>query len=989
VTFRVPGPNPGGGRQVVLPRWPRFVIPAVVIVVVAAVLVAVVAGIWTDYLWYNSVYQTRVFGTTYSTKWLLFVVTAVFMSGVVGLNLVVAYRLRPQDPPSGPGHQGVEAYRQAIDPHRRAVMIVVLGLIGLITGLAAASNWRTWLLFINRVPFGRQDPQFHLDISFFVFVYPFLRMLLSFLFAAVLLSLVLSAAVHILYGGLRIARHARPSIGARAQLLVLVGVFVALKAAAYWVDRYGINFSQRGVVQTGASYTDVNAVLPAKTVLAVIAVICAVLLLAGAFRRSALLPGIGFGLLVLSAVLIGGVYPFIIQQFVVGPNQQAKERPYIRREIYNTRLAYNVAGTKVIPYPASATQPRAALAKEAAAVPDFRLQDPDVSSIAFQQLQQVKGYYQFAGVLAMDRYIFGPNPVPQDTVVGVRDMAGPPAGQVNWVSTHLIYTHGYGAVASTAARTQPNGNPNFIEGNIPPRGVLGLKQPRVYFGHEGASYVIVGGHQRELDFPNESSRGQSNTTYHGTGGVPVGSFGDRLLFAIRFRELNILISSAIDANSRIMYIRDPLERVQKVAPFLTLDGDPYPVVVRGQILWVVDGYTTTDDYPYSKRINLDQGTSSTYSPNGLAVGPNGQVNYVRNSVKATVNAYTGAVHIYQWGNASPVLKSWMKSFPGLVSPERAIPSELLPHLRYPEVLFDAQRDILTQFHVTDPASFYGGQNFWEIPADPTAPEKFQISQPPYYLTLNMPGVSGPEFSLTTLFTPRNRPNLAAYMAVNSNPVDPSGGYGKITLLQLPQATAIPGPQQVQSNFEGFAAASEQLKLLRGGGSKVTLGNQVTVPLGGSLLSVEPVYVSASSVTNTGAYPQLQRFLAFYYFGGGAAGNKVGFGNTLTDALAQVFGAAGQTPTGPGGPPGGRVSAQVRQFLAEAEAAYNQAQSDLHAGRLDLYYQDILKMKTALDAARNAAKPAKAGQHGSSSPTPSPSVSAPASPSASPSATHSP
>ncbi len=249
---------------------------------------------------------------------------------------------------------------------------------------------------------------------------------------------------------------------------MLVGVFVALKAAAYWVDRYGINFSQRGVVQTGASYTDVNAVLPAKTVLAVIAVICAVLLLAGAFRRSSLLPGIGFGLLVLSAVLIGGVYPFIIQQFVVGPNQQAKERPYISREITQTRIAYNVAGTQVIPYPASATQPRAALAKEAAAVPDFRLQDPDVSSIAFQQLQQVKGYYQFAGVLAMDRYIFGPNPVPQDTVVGVRDMAGPPAGQVNWVSTHLIYTHGYGVVASTAARTQPNGNPNFIEGNIPP-----------------------------------------------------------------------------------------------------------------------------------------------------------------------------------------------------------------------------------------------------------------------------------------------------------------------------------------------------------------------------------------------------------------------------------------------------------------------------------------------------------------------------------------
>ena len=366
MTFRVPGPHqPGGGRPVVLPRWPKFVVPTVLIIVAAAILIAIIAGIWTDFLWYRSVHQTRVFDTTYSTKWLLFAITGLFMIAVVGANIWLAYRLRPDVVPGGADHQGVENYRQAIDPHRRGVMIVLLGLIALITGLAAASNWQTWLLFVNRVPFGRKDPQFRLDISFFVFDYPFIRMALSFLFAAVLLALILAAAVHVLYGGLRLARHARPSRGAKAQLFVLAGIFVALKAAAYWVDRYGINFSQRGVVQTGASYTDVHAVLPAKTVLAVIAVICAVLFLAGAARRSSLLPAIGFGLLVLSAVLIGGVYPFIIQQFVVGPNQQAKERPYIAREIGSTRTAYGVAGTRVIPYPATATQPRGVLAKEA------------------------------------------------------------------------------------------------------------------------------------------------------------------------------------------------------------------------------------------------------------------------------------------------------------------------------------------------------------------------------------------------------------------------------------------------------------------------------------------------------------------------------------------------------------------------------------------------------------------------------------------------
>jgi len=976
VTFRVPGSRGSGSRPIVLPRWPRLVIPAVIIVISVAILIAVVAGIWTDYLWYSSVRQTRVFDTTYSTKWLLFVVTAVFMTSVVGANIALAYRLRPTEVPDGPAHQGVEAYRQAIDPHRRAVMIVLLVLLGLISGLAAASGWRTWLMFINRVSFGRTDPQFHLDISFFVFVYPFLRLALAFLFAAVLLSLVLAAAVHVLYGGLRLARHARPSRGARAQLFVLAGVFIALKAAAYWVDRYGINFSQRGVVQTGASYTDVNAVLPAKTVLAVIAVICAALFLAGAVRRTSLLPGIGFGLLVLSAVLIGGVYPFIIQQFVVKPNEQVKERPYIQREINNTRTAYGINGhTTVIPYTGISSLSSAALARQAAAAPDPRLMDPGVISTTFEQLQQVKSYYQFQRPLSMDRYKFGSSATPQDSVVGVRDMGGPPAGQANWINTHLIYTHGYGFVAGTAGNAQTDGSPNFIEGNIPPTGVLGTFQPRVYFGHEGASYVIVGGRQPELDYPFAGSAGgQRNTTYRGGGGVRVGSLGSRLLFAVRFRELNIMLSSAINSNSRILYIRDPLARIEKVAPFLTLDGDPYPVIAGGKILWVVDGYTTTDNYPYSKRVSLGQATTNTYSPGGLASGPAGQVNYIRNSVKATVDAYTGAVHLYQWGTASPVLRTWMKAFPGLISPQNEIPPTLQPHLRYPEGLFDAQRLILAQFHVTDPAAFYGGQNFWAVPDDPSVLENkgqegLSISQPPYYLTLGVPGAATPKFSLTTVLTFNERSNLAAYVAVDSDPQ--SQHYGQITVLQMPQNQVVSGPGQIQNAFENFPAASIELTQLRKGGSQVTQGNLVTVPLGGGLLSIEPVYVSASAQANTGSYPQLKR--VFTYFNG-----QTGYASTLAGSLAELFGSFGQPGQGTGGPggaPGGHVSALVQQYLAQAEQAYNQAQAALRQGRLDRYYQDILTMKEALDNARKAAAPAKStSPSGSPSPVPSASPS---------------
>jgi uncharacterized protein len=965
---------------VTVPRWPRFVIPAVIIIVVLAILISVTSGIWTDYLWFSSVGKTGVFSVTYSTKWLLFGVTAVIMTAIIGTNIVLAYRTRPEEPPTGPEHQGVEAYRQAIDPHRRGVLLVLLGLIGLISGLTAASNWQTWLLFIDRVPFGVKDPQFHLDISFFINVYPFLRMALSFLFAAVLLSLVLSVVVHVLYGGLRISRRAQPSRAARAHLFVLAGVFVALKAVAYWVDRYAIDFSQRGVVQTGASYTDVHAVLPAKTVLAVIAVICSVLFIAGAIRRSALLPAMGFGLLVLSAVVIGGVYPFIIQQFVVKPNQAVKERPYIAREITNTRAAYGVDGVMTSNYAATSTESNATLANQAAALPDLRLMDPNVISPAFEQLQQVKSYYQFAELLAMDRYVVGSNPVPQDMVVGVRDMAQPPAGQSNWVNSHLIYTHGYGFVSSFSGTSQANGNPLFTESDIPPTGQLGNFEPRVYFGQEGVDYVIADTRQAELDYPKENTGGQVNNHYQGGGGVSVGSFGSRLLYAIKFRELNILLSSAIDSNSKILYIRDPLQRVAKVAPFLTLDGDPYPVVEGGQLVWVVDGYTGTDNYPYSKRIDTEQATSNTYSPNGLAVGPNsGEVNYLRNSVKATVNAYTGAVHLYQWGQASPILQTWEKAFPGLIEPQSSIPRLLLPHLRYPEVLFDAQRQILAQFHVLQPASFYGGQNFWTVPNDPTVPKDETVAQPPYYYTLDLPGSATPEFSLSTLFTPKGRSNLAAFMAVDSNPLDKKH-YGQIEILQLPQDTAISGPEQVQSNFESFTPASEQLSLLRSHGSTVTLGNLLTVPLGGGLLSIEPVYVLPSSKSNTGSYPQLKKVLTYY-------NGVVGFANTLPESLAAVFGNAG--PSAPGGPGsgGGHVSAAVLGFLAQAEKDYAAAQAALRDNppNFTLYGQEIADMKTALDNAQQAANPSKNKKVSPTAPSPSTSPRPSSSPSPSPSA----
>ena len=849
--------------------------------------------------------------------------------------------------------------------------------MGLISGISAAGAWRTWLLFINQVPFHQRDPQFKIDISFFVFTYPFIRLVLSFLFAAVLLSLATAVLVHALYGGLRLqGRRVRATAGAQMQLFILLGLFVLLKGVAYWFDRYGIDFSQRGTVTTGASYTDVNAVLPAKTVLAVIAVICAVLFFAGAVRHSAMLPAVGFGLLVLSAIIIGGVYPAIIQQFVVKPNELAKESKYIAREISSTRSAYAVSGVRVIAYPGAPSVPPSKLAGQVVGLNGLRLMDPAVVSATFQQLQQVKGFYQFPDQLSVDRYrLPSGGSTPQDVVVAVRGMGGPPQGQGNWINTHLVYTHGFGFVGAKADAVGNGGNPEFVESDIPPHGQLGPFEPRVYFGPMEETYAIVGGPPgrpgQELDYPFENASGQKNYTYNGSGGVPVGSPLNRVLYAVKFRELNILLSGAINGYSKILYDRQPLARVAKVAPWLTLDGSPYPVVANGRILWVVDGYTTTDLYPYSERIGMPQATSTSQTPNGSIAGSQaGNINYIRNSVKAVVDAYTGSVTLYQWGPSDPMLRTWMNAFPGVVKPGRDIPAYLRPHLRYPPDLFEVQRQILAKYHVTNPQSFYGGQNFWTVPNDPTGRAiNSGLSQPPYYLTMTMPGYrQQPQFSLTTAMAQKARPNLAAYMAVDSNP---QSGYGTIRVLQLPQAAAILGPQQVQNNFETDPVASKELSLFRQGGSTVIKGNLVSLPLGGGLLYEEPIYIEAAGGSSAGSYPTLKRVFVFY-------DGQVGYGVSVQGALAQVF--TGLPSVGQGPPSGsGAVSAIVRKYLQQAEQDYATAQAALRGGNFTAYGQAIASMKQALDNAQQAA-----GARSGATPTPSPTARASASPSPSPS-----
>ncbi|MEY4972935.1 MAG: hypothetical protein RL399_892, partial [Actinomycetota bacterium] len=734
---------------------------------------------------------------------------------------------------------------------------------------------------------------------------------------------------------------------------ILLGLIVLMKAVAYWFDRYALALKENKLI-TGATYTDINATLPAKAILSGIAVVCALLFFANIIRRSWLLPAAGTALMVVSSVLIAGIYPSAIQQFQVKPSESSKEAPYIQRNIDATRVAYGLTEVEVQEYNATVSPNAGQLAGDAATISNIRLMDPNVLSATFRQLQQIKPYYGFTETLDIDRYTV--NGVTRDAVVAVRELNIDGNPSRNWINDHLVYTHGFGFVAAYGNTVDPDGKPNFIVGDLPPTKGLGDFEPRIYFGENSPEYSIIGGSKDnepvEFDYPDDSSpSGQKNVTYSGTGGVPVGGLLNKLLFAIKYGEQRILLSSLINKDSKILFERNPRDRVAKVAPWLTLDGDPYPAVVDGKITWIIDGYTTSSGYPYAQGTSLSSATQDalTANSNSITAQQNQKVSYIRNSVKATVDAYNGTVTLYQWDEKDPVLKSWMKAFPGTVKPKSAISKNLTEHLRYPEDLFRVQRDILSSYHVKDAASFYGGQDFWRVPSDPSTFGGNAGVQPPYYLTLKLPNQKEPAFSLTTPFVPRGvRENLTAFAVVNSKP---GPDFGKITVLQLPRSTAISGPSQIASNFEAKPEVANTLSLLRQGGSDVVLGNLLTLPVGGGLLYVQPVYVRATS--NAAAYPLLQKVLVSF-------GDQIGFDSSLKGALDQVFGGNSGTSTATGSPTPNATdnSSNLASALASAKQAMADAQTALSKGDWVAYGRAQDRLKSAIAAAIAAQSKAK-------------------------------
>ncbi|GAB3174837.1 UPF0182 family protein [Micromonospora palomenae] len=951
---------------------------------------------WTDWLWFEEVRYTQVFTGVLVTRLLLFLTIGVGLGLFVAGNLWLAYRLRPALRPHSLEQATLERYRMLLTPRIGTWISVTAVVLGLFAGLSAQSRWNQWLLFRNGGDFGVKDPEFGVDVGFYVFQLPFWRYLLGVGFTAVVLALLGALAVHYIFGGVRLQGVGdRMTNAARAHLTTLVAVFVLLKAVAYVLDRRAMLLEyNEGAKLYGAGYADVNALLPAKEILAYISVVVAIAIIvfSNAVMRNLVWPGIALALLGVSAVAIGGIYPWAVQTFEVKPSARDKEAPYIERSIGATRAAFGLGDTKTTGYAANNLTPPANLATDTSVVPNVRLLDPQLVSETYTQLQQVRGFYDFGPKLDIDRYSVANKT--SDYVVGVREINYNELTdqQNNWINRHTVYTHGYGLVAAPANQVVCGGQPYFVSGFLGEKAQeacssqaeqIPATQPRIYYGErmEENDYAIVGQadetRNAEFDRPTPTTGGEQYYTYTGEGGVDIGSFTRRLLYAIKEQESNFLLSEAVNDNSRLLYVRNPRDRVEKVAPFLTLDGDPYPAVVGGRIQWIVDGYTTAATYPYAERVNLQTETADELTNRGTFQLARENVNYMRNSVKATVDAYDGTVRLYEFDETDPVLKAWNKAFGGdLVLPKNAIPAELAEHFRYPADMFKVQRNLLTKFHVTDPGDFYSGQDFWQVPNVPDAPDSGQ-KQPPYYLFTQFPGQQGPRFQITAAVTPNGRQNLAAL--ISGSYVD---GQPKLEVWELPDQTRVSGPVQVHQQMTNNANIRQQLNLLSSNQAQVHYGNLLSLPFGDGMLYVEPVYVKSNQQD---AYPLLQKVLLSY----GDGGSYVALADNLTDGIKQLVDQgkrAGQgttpppggTPPPPGGtpppPPGGANPPPLTGELAAAAERVQTAIVEVKAAQTSGDFERYGRALKALDEAMTAFQQAQ--QAAGPAPTPSGSPSAP-------------
>jgi len=859
--------------------------------ILAVIVFALVsaAGIYTDWLWFRQLDFEVVFFTQIVGQIVAFLIGFVIMTLLVATGLMFAWRTRPvylKMPDESP----FQAYQQLLDGLRRVIMLGLPALLGVFGGLIAAREWQTAALWLNGGLFGVTDPQFGLDIGFFVFDLPFYGFAVSYVSGGIFLAALINAGVHLIYGGIRFSgREVNVSKPARIQLSILIATYFILQGLSLWLDQYG-TVTSSGELFTGVTYTDDNAVIPGLQILALISLAVAVAFIVTAVLGQWRISIIATALMVASSLVLGGLYPWIVQTFQVVPNERTLEGPYLQKNIDATRVAYELDKVEVVDYAANVIPEPGALRNDARTTSSIRIMDPALVGDAFRQLEQYRQYYSFPNRLHVDRYAVDGET--RDTIIAVRELNQAGLGESqSWYNSSVVYTHGFGLVAAYGNKVDSDGKPLFFQSGIPTVGDLGDFEPRIYFGANSPTYSIVGApagaDPLEFDFPaGEGESNETYTTFTGSGGPLVGNIFTRIAYSLKFQSEQILLSDAINAESQILYNRSPAERIAEVAPYLTVDTEIYPAVVDGRIKWIVDGYTTTTQYPYSNlesfNLSILDSSSETFNRD------TSEVNYIRNSVKATVDAYDGSVDIYQWDEQDPLLKAWMNLYPDTVQPKSAMSGDLMAHVRYPSDLFKTQRSVLGSYHVTEAGAFYSQQDAWMTPNDPVEGTGLGSLQPPYYLTMQTPGESDSSFSLYSTFIPQStgestRNVLTGYLIANADAGSEAGkvsdNYGKLTLLSLPRETVVPGPGQVQNNFNADSEVSSLLNILRQGSTNVISGNLLTLPVAGGLLYVQPVYIESTGETS---YPLLEKVLV-------AFGDQIAFEDSLDQALDALFG----------------------------------------------------------------------------------------------------
>lgn len=891
-------------------RPPKFLSWVVAIIAVLLFIGPMLVGFYTDWKWFGAIEYRGVFTKTLVTRIVLFFLFGLVAAAITYVAGLVVWRGRGDSMDMADFNSPVYQYRKSIESTMNVFLKVIPVLVGVVSGLLGQANWRTVMLFLNSHDFGVKDPQFNHDLGFYAFSLPVWTMLVSAFSMLLAVCFLIALVGHYILGGIRLGNRAagvRGSLSkaARTQLAVTAGLWMLLQVAGYWLGRYQLLYTEHSLF-TGGSYTDINAYLPAKIILMIIGVFVAVAIFSAVVIKDLRIPGLAVVLMVLSSLVIGQGWPLIMERFSVNPNRQAKEAESISRNIESTRFAYGLTDDKVTYEENWGAEDVAddKVASDDSTISNLRLLDPDILAPTFTQMQQLKNFYGFPETLAMDRYEIDGEL--RDFVVAARELDPNELqeNQQNWINRHTVYTHGNGFIAAQAntvdevardAGSARGGFPIFTVADLQTQAgedaegegetqsaeeSLGIKvdQPRIYYGpviasaQDGMDYAIVG---QTGDAAVEYDTDTATYTYDGKGGVDIGNIVDRTAFALKYQELNFLLSDRVGSESKLLYDRDPRERVEKVAPWLTTDSSTYPAVIDGRIKWIVDGYTTLDSLPYTQRTSLTETTQDAQNPTGTTQRlVNDRVGYIRNSVKATVDAYDGTVDLYEFDTEDPVLKAWEGVFPGVVKPESEISDELRQHLRYPEDMFKVQRNLLAKYHVDDPGVFFNNDAFWSVPEDPTAGEAQGLNQPPYYVLASDPETNKPSFQLITSYRGLNRQFLSAHMAVSSDP----DTYGDITVRVLPTNTQTQGPKQAQDAMMSSDQVARDRTLWEGS-NDLKNGNLLALPVGGGeILYLEPIYSQRKGQES--AFPKLLRVLVSYK-------GRVGYAPTIGEALEQV------------------------------------------------------------------------------------------------------